>query len=390
MRYNFDAVITRTGTSSVKWDYARKIYRNEDLLPMWVADMDFPVCSEIIDALKNRLEHPVFGYTVQDDEHTHAVAMWNDERHNWNIDPANILYAPGVVPAITILVHRFSSRGEGIIVQPPVYYPFFNLVSENGRELVENPLVYNSGHCSMDIPDLLSKIDKNTRLLLLCNPHNPAGRVWTKDELTTLAEICIDNNILVISDEIHSDLVFSPNIHTPLASLGPEIADLTITLTSPTKTFNLAGLPIANMIISSSALRDKAHSSLENSGIHGPGVFEREALVAAYTHGKEWLDQCLDYIADNFAFVNEYLSLHAPGVSFQPPQGTYLGWMDISSYSISDAQLQRKLIKEGNVWISNGATFGKGGEGFLRINVATSRITLEEGLSRLCDVLSNV
>jgi cystathionine beta-lyase len=330
MKYDFDHEVTRTGTNSVKWDY---FYDGKEprLLPLWVADMDFQCPQPVVDALTARAAHRIYGYTTHTPTYLDSVVNWMQKRHNWTIKPEWICYSPGVVAALNMLVRTFVAPGERVLIQPPVYHPFFSAAESNQSEVLANPLICENGQYHMDFADLQQKVrDPRVKMAILCNPHNPVGRVWSKDELVRFGELCMENNILVVSDEIHGDLIYRGNTLTPFASASAAFASRTITCTAPSKTFNMAGLQNSNIIIADPDLRARFKKSMANNGFFGANLFGLAATEAAYTYGEEWLEQVIDYLGDNLRCLEEYVSREIPQISAIHPEGTYLKWIDIS------------------------------------------------------------
>jgi cystathionine beta-lyase len=375
MVYDFNAVIDRSGTYSAKWDYAE-----DGVLPMWVADMDFESPREVVDAIVKRASHGTFGYTRTPSTYYKAVVDWMSERHGWEINKDWIVITPGVLPALCFALAAFSEPGDKVVLQSPVYHPFQYLIRRNGREPVENRMKLDGGRYEMDYDGLESMIDEKTKLLVLCSPHNPVGRVWKKDELLRLAEICTRRGVLVIADEIHSDIIMDGHKHVPLATLSDEIADNTITLAAASKTFNLAGLACSNVIISNADLYDKFESALGDMHVESPNMFGMLGTHAGYLHGKPWLAELLVHLKGNYDFLVSYLKDNAPGIKPSPLEGTYLVWLDFSEFGLSDMETKTKLLEKAGVWLDFGPQFGTGGEGFQRMNIACPRSTLEDGL----------
>jgi len=383
MHYNFDEVINRENTSSYKFDLRKKLFGNDKVIPMWVADMDFKTPPFIIDAIQERLEHEILGYTFISRSVIDSVVHWNLSRHNWEIKPEWISFSPGVVPALNLLVLAFTRPGEKIIVQPPVYFPFFSAVLNHGRELLYNPLRFENGGYVMDFEDLESKIDARTRMMFLCNPHNPTGNVWSHEVLKKIADLCLAKNILLISDEIHSDLVFKGNRHLPAAKISGDIAQNTITCMSPSKTFNLAGLSTSYLVIPDRKLRLQYEKTLDHIHVGAGNIFGFTAMEAAYRHGQEWLDQLIDYIEGNLSLLQEFTEKNIPGIRVIRPQATYLIWLDCRELGMTPADLKSFMIDRAGLGLSDGPIFGTGGEGFQRINIACPRSVLYEALLKL-------
>lgn len=384
MNIDFDTIVDRRNTNSVKWDLAEKLTGVADALPMWVADMDFPAPAPVLDALQRRVSHGIFGYSVIPDSCYEAVIRWAQKRHRWTIEKDWIVFTSGVVPALHWIVTAWTQPGDSVIVQPPVYYPFFRAARVNNCELVENPLMLDNNRYVMDFDQLEQAIDDRARVFVLCSPHNPVGRLWTQNELVRLGEICLKRDILLCSDEIHWDLALYDNRHIPTATVSDAIAQNTITLVAPNKTFNLAGISIAMAIIPNSSLRAKFVSMQQELGIHMDGnVFGAVAAEAAYTHGEEWLENLLAYIQGNLEFLTAYLEAHIPKIRVVPPEGTYLAWLDCRALNLGDAELKDVMLKDAKVWLNDGPTFGIGGSGFQRLNLACPRPILQEALQRL-------
>ena len=383
MKYNFDEIIDRTGTSCVKWDIREMFFKKQDVLPMWVADMDFKTPDFIVDAVKQRAEHPVYGYTIRPESYYTSLINWIDKKHRWKIDKDWVIFSPGIVPAVNMAVMAYTKPGDKIIVQPPVYFPFFGAVKDNGRQLVNNQLKLNNGRYDMDFEDLEKQIDSRTRMVIISNPHNPGGSAWTKEELTRLGEICIKHNLILISDEIHSDLAIPPNKHTVAANLSKEIAGVTVTMMAPSKTFNLAGMASSSVIISNEKLRNDFQIMLDRVHVGMGNLFGMVASEAAYTHGEEWLNQMLIYVKGNIDFMEEYISKNIPKVKMIRPEATYMVWLDFRELAMDNDTLKQFIIEKARLGLNDGPVFGPGGEGFQRINLACPRAYVEEAMNRL-------
>jgi len=384
MKYDFDQIVRREGTDSVKYDMRKNIFGKEDVIPLWVADMDFPTPDFIREAMTKRAGHPVYGYSFRGKDYFKSIINWFKEQHNWEIEKDWILFSPGIVPAVNFCVQAFTKEGEGVIVQPPVYYPFFSAVENNHRKLVINPLKLENGRLCFDFDDLEIKIEtQQPKMLLLCSPHNPGGSVWTREELQTLADICIQNQVLIISDEIHCDLVLNGNRHIPVATLSETVSKHTITCVAASKTFNLAGMATSSVIISNEELRELFEESIERAHVGMGNVFGNVASEAAYKHGAEWLKQLLKYIEGNIDHSIAFLEQHAPGITAIRPEATYMIWLDCRKLGMPDEELWKFMIHEAGVGLNRGDMFGKGGEGFLRMNVACPKVTLNRALSNI-------
>lgn len=389
-KYNFDEPVDRTNTNCIKYDARKMFFGNEDLLPLWVADMDFRTPDFIVEAIKKRAEHELFGYTFRPESYTQSIVNWLKRRHNWEIKPEWISFSPGVVAGLTLAIEAFSNPGDGVILQPPVYFPFFDSVKGTGREMIENPLRIENGRYYFDLEDLKQKITPTTRLLLLCNPHNPGGMAWNKQELTALAEICIENNVLIISDEIHSDLIFDGFKHTPLAGLSDEIAQNCVICMAPSKTFNTAGLTTSFLVIPNKRHLVSYERVMRLPHLHMGNIFGNVALEAAYTSGDEWLAQLLSYIQENYSLLEKFFQENLPQVKVMRPEATYLIWIDFSAFGLTDEELNQKLIN-GGVGLNRGVQFGKQGKGFMRMNIGCTRSVLREALERIKkSLLSNL
>ena len=387
MIYDFDEVIDRTNTNCEKYDARERIFGTKDLIPLWVADTDFKAPPFIVKAIKDRAEHEIFGYPVKPESYYKSIQNWLFQQHRWNIEKEWISFSPNVVIGLASVVLSMTEPGDKIIVQPPVYFPFFHVVEGNGRIMTENQLILKEGRYYFDFDDLKNKIDDKTKMLLLCNPHNPGGRVWEKDELAELARICIEKDIIVVSDEIHSDLIFSGSQHIPFATLSDEAAQRCVTASSASKTFNIAGLSSAYLIVSNEKLRSKLKRFFQATHISEGNLFGLVATEAAYSHGKEWLTQLLDYIERNYQFLEEFLRDNIPALKPMKPDGTYLAWIDFSGLPFSPDEAYTKMVDAG-VGLSPGYLFGTGGNNFMRLNMGCPLSVLEEGLIRMKKALS--
>jgi len=380
--YNFDEPINRTNTNCIKYDARAAFFGNADVLPLWVADMDFKTPDFIVEAIKKRAEHEIFGYTFRPESYNQSIVNWLKRRHNWEIEPEWISFSPGVVAGLTLAIEALSKPSDGVIIQPPVYFPFFDSVKGTGRELIENPLRLENGRYYFDLEDLKKKITPKTRLLLLSNPHNPGGMAWNEKELTELAQICLENKIVIVSDEIHSDLIFDGYKHTPLARISDEFAQNCVVCMAPSKTFNTAGLTTSFLVIANKRHLAAYKRVMQLPHLHMGNIFGTVALEAAYNHGDEWLTQLLKYLQENYAFLEQFFQKNLPGVKVMRPEATYLIWIDFSAFGLTDEALNQKLIDAG-VGLNRGVQFGKQGSGFMRINIGCTRSVLQEALERI-------
>ncbi|MBW2090867.1 MAG: pyridoxal phosphate-dependent aminotransferase [Deltaproteobacteria bacterium] len=383
MKYDFDKVLDRKGTNSAKWDAVELLYGHKDVLPMWVADMDFQAPPKVIEALKKQAEHGIFGYTFKTPSYYQPFLDWMEKRHGWKIRPNWLTYSPGVVTALNICVLALTQPGDKVILQPPVYYPFFRVVLNNGRQVVNNPLKLEDGRYVMDFDDLGKKADSRTRIMIISSPHNPVGRSWEKEELVRLGEFCLKNGITLISDEVHSDLLYPGHKHVPTASISKELALNTITCVAPSKTFNLAGLKTSVIIIPDRKLRRRYNIMLSNIGLGMDNSFGLVALKSAYEYGEDWLEQLLEYLHQNLEFTLRYFEEKIPEIKVIKPEATYLLWLDCRRLGLDNEGLKKFMSEKARVGLDDGPPFGPGGEGFQRMNIACPRATLAEGLKRI-------
>lgn len=374
--FDFDKLVERRGTDSVKWDLA-----DDDVIPMWVADMDFESPREVQEAIMDRVKHGVYGYTIELDNLFEAVTKWVSRRHNWTIEREWIVFTPGVMPGILGILQAITRPGDKVILQSPVYTPFFRAVRNSGCHVLNNQLKYENNRYTMNFPDLEEKAkDPRTRALILCNPHNPVGRVWTREELSTVGKICLENDVVMISDEIHSDLIYKEYKHIPLASICDEFAENSITCIAPSKTFNLAGLNTAFLVIPDSRVRREFQNmSLPKRAT----IFGGIAAEAAYTYGDNWLDALLDYLDDNRRLLAGYLKARTPQIKVVEPEGTYLVWLDCRQLGMDNDGLEKFMLEKAGIWVNQGYSFGSGGDGFIRMNIGCPRPILEKALGRL-------
>ncbi|OIK12979.1 cystathionine beta-lyase [Bacillus sp. MUM 116] len=383
MKYNFDQEINRMKTACEKWDDLETRFGVNDVLPMWVADMDFKAPPAVIETLKERVEHGIYGYTYRPDSYFEAIVDWVSRRHQWSIQKEWITHSPGVIPALAFLLRSLTQPGDKIIVQSPVYHHFFRVIESQGRTVVNNPLSYEDGRYTMDFADLEAQIDSSVKMLILCSPHNPVGRVWTREELTLLGEICLKHNILIVSDEIHFDLVYNEYKHVPIASISEALAKQTITCFSPSKTFNIWGVQTSVVIIPNCDLRERYNREINSMAIGWATPFGIAALESAYRFGEEWLDQLIDYLKGNVDFVESYLQNNIPQIKLVKPEGTYLLWLDFRELGFCMEELDQFMLQKARLALNEGHIFGQGGEGFMRMNIACPRTTLEKALLQL-------
>ena len=378
MKYDFDKTIDRRATNSYKWDSAP-----EGVLPMWVADMDFRTASAIIDALQKRVAHGIFGYTRVPDAYYDAVTSWFSRRHGWNIDREWIIYTSGVVPAVSAVIKALTVPGDKVIVQTPVYNCFFSSIRNNGCEIVSNPLRRTADTYEMDF-DALERCaaDQRAKVMLLCNPHNPAGRVWTPDELTRLGNICLRNGVTVVADEIHCELVYQGFKYTPFASLSDAFLHRSVTCLSPSKAFNIAGLQIANIVAFDNDLRSRIDKAININEVCDVNPFGVAATIAAYNEGEEWLNQLVDYLHGNYGVMAEFCRRELPEFPITRLEGTYLVWMDCSSLGMPSDALEHALLDDARLWLNAGTMYGAEGEGYMRWNIACPRSVMLDGLNR--------
>ncbi|OXA88952.1 MalY/PatB family protein [Flavobacterium hercynium] len=380
MKYNFDEIVTRKDTGSIKWDEGPF----GEVLPMWIADMDFKSAPEILAALEKRIAHGIFGYTAIPDAFYDAIIAWWKRRYGFAPEKEWLVPVSGVIPALSAAIQALSKNGDKVIIQTPVYNHFYSSIENSGRIMIENNLLYNNGTYIIDFEDLAQKAtDPKAKLLIISNPHNPVGRVWTKRELQALGDICLQHNVVIISDEIHADLVFEGHLHIPFASLGEKYSRNSVTLSSPTKSFNLAGLQVGYFFTKNEQFRKSILSSFQLMGIELLNLFGITALITAYNESEEWLDALKEYLYDNYLFLTEFIALHLPHIKVTPLEATYLVWLDCTALGKTADDLSYVLLEEQKLWINSGTMYGSSGEGFLRINIATPRSLLKIGIEKL-------
>ena len=387
---DFDQIINRRNTRCLKYDFAARRGYPEDILPLWVADMDFKTSSYVEDALSELVRHNIYGYsnTQPGDGFFEAVSGWMERHHGWKVDPLWHVKSPGVCFAIASAIRALTEPGDSVIIQQPVYYPFSSLIRHNGRKVVSSDLVRDAeGHYSMDYDDFEQKVIRHdVKLFILCNPHNPVGRVWTKEELQRIGRICAAHGVIVFSDEIHFDFVWEGE-HNVFQEIDPAFREFAVTATSPSKTFNLAGLQQSNIFIPNISLKRRFTEEINRTGYDEPTIFGIAAAQAVYENGDTWYESMKAYVEKNICFADEFVREHLPGVSMKKPEGTYLIWLDFSGTGMTTAELDDMIIQKAKLWLDSGAIFGKAGEGFQRINTACPQSILREALERLEDVL---
>lgn len=388
--YNFDKVVNRKNTNSVKFD-ADRVKNDEKMIPMWIADMDFEVLPEIKEALMKRAEHGIFGYAHPTDEYKEAVMGWMKRRHELDIEKEWIVCTPGVVTAIKLAVLSYTNEGDNVMIHKPVYHPFDSSVRMNDRNVVECPLNYNEGVYTCDY-ELFEKtiVDNNVKMFILCNPHNPIGKVWPKEDLYQMGMICKKHNVLVVSDEIHMDFVYEGHKHVSFYNVDESFKDMSIILTAPSKTFNLASLQTSNIFIANEELRVKYTTLKSRVGVSDPNIFGLEACQAAYTYGDRWVDELVEYLKGNIDYMVNFFNERLPKVKVAVPEGLYLVWVNLNEYGMSKEEQEDFMLNKAHIWVNEGYVFGTGGEGFERFNVACQRSTLEKALVQLEEALNSL
>lgn len=389
MKYDFDTVIDRNHTNCLKYDFKTERGMEEDVLPLWVADMDFQTLPEIRSRLQEVVSHGIFGYSDGKEDYFAAVQGWYARHFGWEIKKEWLIKTPGVVYAIAAAVAAYTNEGDAVLIQQPVYYPFGQMIRENKRKLVNNPLQQRDGHYEIDFEDFEQKIvEHHVKLFLLCSPHNPVGRVFGEWELKKLGDICIRHHVIVLSDEIHSDFTYPGHTHHVFASLGEVYANQCVICTAPSKTFNLAGLQISNILIPNEKLRHAFESAVTRTGYSQVGIMGLVATQAAYEHGDEWVTELKAYLYENLKFVQEYLKENLPQIRLIEPEGTYLLWLDFRGLGLAEKELEELVVKKAKLWLDRGAVFGTEGRGFERINIACPRSTLKQALDQLKNAIS--
>ncbi len=383
MKYDFDKVIDRHNTGAMKIEKCNEIFGKDDIIPLWIADMDFATPDFILDAIRKRCEHPIMGYTVPCKEYFNSITNWIAKRHNWKVETEWMGFLAGIVPSISFAINTFSQRNDEIIVQPPVYPPFIEVTRNNNRQVVYNPLKVVNGRFEMDFEDLERKITGKTRVFVLCNPHNPGGRTWDKETLTRLADICYKHGILVVSDEIHSDVALKGEKHTPFATVSKLAEQNSVTYIAPSKTFNMAGIISSSYIIPNPVIREKFQQFLESSHLGHGNIFAYTAARAAYEQGSDWVEQMLSYVQSNLEFVLDFFKKNIPQIKPMTPQASFLVWLDCSELGMDTDELQDFMVNKVGIGMNKGTTFGPGGEQHLRLNIGCPRKVLEQALNSL-------
>ena len=390
MTFDFDKVIDRRGTNCLKYDFAVERGRKEDILPLWVADMDFQTAPGIQERLRAAVDHGIFGYSDGKADYFAAVSSWYREKFGWETKEEWLIKTPGVVFALAAAVRAFTEKGDRVLIQQPVYYPFSEVIRDNGRVLINSPLKQVNGRYEMDFEDMERKITENqVKLFLLCSPHNPVGRVWTEEELKKAGELCVKHGVLVVSDEIHSDFTYPGVAHHVFAGLSPEFARISVTCTAPSKTFNIAGLQVSNIFIPDPELRARFQKAVDAVGYSQVNLLGLLACQAAYETGEEWLSAVKEYIYGNLCFLREYLKENLTEIRLVEPEGTYLVWLDFGALGLTEEQRQELIEEKAGLWLDSGAMFGPDGEGFERVNIACPRETLQKALDQLAAAVRN-
>lgn len=391
MEYTFDEIVDRKNTDSLKYDFAIERGKPEGILPLWVADMDFKTPPEVIKALVEKSNHGIFGYTESKNDYFEVLRNWFQNNFSWKIEREWLVKTPGIVYAICTAIRSLTNKGDAVIIQQPVYYPFSESVLINERKLVVNELVYSQGKYTIDFDDFENKIvENNVKMFILCNPHNPVGRVWTRDELIQLGDICIKHGVLIISDEIHADFIYPGFKHLIFADLKPEFSNISITCTAPSKTFNLAGLQISNIFIPNRELKHRFKAEIVKSGYSQLNTMGIAACRAAYKYGSEWLKELKEYLTKNLDFVRSFVAERLPMIKLIEPEGTYLIWLDFKKLGLNEEQLEDLIINKAGLWLDAGTMFGQGGKGFQRINIACPRLILEKALNQLEKAVNSI
>ncbi len=391
MNESFDKIVDRKGTNSIKYDFAAERGKPADLLPLWVADMDFQVPPAVTEALVKSAQHGIFGYSESKNDYFETLQKWYADYFQFHVQRDWLVKTPGVVYAICTAIRALTRQGDAVMIQRPVYYPFTESIVSNGLVLVNSPLVYRNGKYAIDFVDFEEKIVRNNvKLFILCSPHNPVGRVWTKDELIQVGDLCVKHNVIVVADEIHADFVYPGNTHYVFANLKPEFLNQSITCTAPSKSFNLAGLQASNIWIPNPEIRREFRAEITRSGYSQLNIMGLVACQAAYAHGREWLEGLKEYLSQNLDFLRRFLAEKLPQITLVEPQGTYLVWLDCTKLGLEEEQLEDFMVNQAKLWLDSGAIFGPEGEGFERVNIACPRSVLEQALTRLEQAVSSL
>ena len=383
MKFNFDEPVNRENTNSVKFDLREKLFGRHDIIPMWVADMDFKVPPPVAEAIQQRARHEIYGYSIRPESFYESAVGWMKRRHGWTIDRSWLTFTPGIVPGFNLAIMALTEPGDKVMLQPPVYFPFFHGIRKNNREIIENRLILKNGRYHIDFDDFEKQLKEGVRMFILSNPHNPGGSVWTYDELKRMGELCTHYGATIIADEIHCDIVFPGHHYVPMASVSDEVAEHTITFIAPSKTFNIAGLATSVAIISNKALREAFNEMLERTHVANGNLFGTVAMEAAYNQGDQWLDELLRYLMGNLDLVEQFTRERLPGVDLVRPEGTYLAWLDCRDLPVETQQLNRFMIDKAQVGMNDGASFGQNGAGFQRLNFGCPRHTLKTALTQI-------
>lgn len=388
---NFDKIIDRSGSNAIKLEFRERLFGTNDVIPLWVADMDFKAPKEVSAAIRERAEHPLYGYTCRDEDFFRSVVDWLGKRHHWCVAREWLEFMPGVVPTLILAIQAFTNKGDKVIIQPPVYPPFFDVIKDHGRMIEENPLLNTETCYRMDF-DHLKKVtaSDDVKMLILCHPHNPVGRVWSREELITLGQICLNNNVLIISDEIHADLIHGDQPHIPLASISQDLAENSLTCMAPSKTFNIAGLNTSYIVAPNEKIRRAMQKKLQAYHLFTGNMFGAEALKAAYQYGEPWLEALLHYIRQNIEYVLDFVNSNMHEVCVHAPEATYLMWLDFSAWGMPDVKLRKFIIEEARLGLNYGPTFGTQGQNFHRLNVASPRTTIEQAMKQLLQARNKV
>jgi len=390
MQFDFDQPVVRENTDSVKYDLREKIFGKEDVIPMWVADMDFRVPPAVSQAIKDRAAHEIYGYSIRPESFYDSAISWMERRHGWRVSRQWLTFTPGIVPGVNLAIMAMTAPGDKIMIQPPVYFPFFDAIKKNNRQLVENRLMLKNGRYYVDLEDFERQLQEGVRMFILSNPHNPGGMAWTRQELEDMGNLCLQYGARIIADEIHCDIVFAGYQYTPMASISEEIASQTITFIAPSKTFNIAGLSTSVGIISESYLRQEFNKMLDRIHINHGNIFGTVALQAAYNHGEEWLNQLMAYLEENLNLIEHYIQERLKGIKLVRPEGTYLAWLDCRELPVENNRIQRFMIEQAGVGLNDGAFFGENGQGFQRLNFGCPRSTVHKVLDNMDRAIRNI